>query len=64
MWNVLVQKVLQTTNHTRYIKLSRKQIITYFEFSGIIVDMEGLNIRSRIVSMNVLGPACQPRKGI
>lgn len=30
--------------------------ITYFEFSGIMVDNAGLNIRSRSVSMKVLGP--------
>ena len=28
----------------------------------MIVDKDGLNIRSRSVSMNVLGPACQPEK--
>lgn len=33
--------------------------ITYFEFSEIMVDKEGLNIRSRSVSMNVLGPTNQ-----
>lgn len=31
--------------------------ITYFEFSEIMVDKAGLNIRSRSVSINVLGPA-------
>ena len=35
--------------------------ITYFEFSGMIVDKDGLNIRSRSVSINVFGPAYQTK---
>jgi hypothetical protein len=33
-----------------------RQGITYFEFSEIIVDSDGLNIRSRSVSIKLLGP--------
>lgn len=33
--------------------------LPYFEFSWRIVDKEGLNIRSRSVSMNVLEPVCE-----
>ena len=39
---------------TKWININKD--ITYFEFSGMIVDKAGLNILSRSVSMNVLGP--------
>lgn len=48
MWNTKAEK-------------RKKKDITYFEFSGMIVDKEGLNNRSRSVSMKVLGPVYQAR---
>jgi hypothetical protein len=39
------------------LKLEKGMDITYFEFSEIMVDSDGLNIRSRRVSIKVLGPA-------
>lgn len=44
--------------------LNLKKDITYFEFSEIMVDSDGLNIRSRRVSMKLLGPAKQTEKGL
>lgn len=52
-----IKDAMQIALKTKY--LSRKKSITYFKFSGIIVDRDGLNIRSRSVSINVLGPGHQ-----
>lgn len=52
--------VLLSNSHV-HIKIYKRNI-TYFEFSGMIVDRDGLNIRSRSVSMKVLGPAHQPKQ--
>jgi hypothetical protein len=44
-------KQVNKTKHVIILQLKHKGI-TYFEFSGMIVDNDGLNICSRRVSMN------------